>query len=90
MKNIITPEYLKISGLKEDINHMKNNLEERFIELRDENSKYSIKILELEQELQKTREQLENANTIIQHVVYNTNDSQGLAYEYLEANLLLK
>ena len=38
---------------------LKDNLKERFIELRKENSKYSIKILELEQELQKTREQLE-------------------------------
>ena len=35
---------------------LKNNLEEIFIELRNENSKYSIKILELEQELQKTRD----------------------------------
>lgn len=30
MINITTPEYLKIYGLKEDINHMKNNLEEVF------------------------------------------------------------
>lgn len=44
---------------------MKNNLEERFIELRNENSKYSIKILELEQELQKTREQLEKCESAL-------------------------
>lgn len=44
---------------------MKNNLEERFIELRNENSKYSIKILELEQELQKTREQLGVAEAVL-------------------------
>lgn len=45
---------------------MKNNLEERFIELRNENSKYSIRVLELEQELQKTREQLEKAEKVIE------------------------
>lgn len=28
MKNITIPEYLKIYGLKEDTNHMKNNLEQ--------------------------------------------------------------
>lgn len=44
---------------------MKNNLEERFIELRNENSKYSIKILELEQELQKIRDQLEVAEAVL-------------------------
>lgn len=44
---------------------MKNNLEGIFIELRNENSKYSIKILELEQELQRTIEQLEIA---IKHI----------------------
>ena len=44
----------------------------------------------LKQELQETREQLKSANIVIHHVVYNTKDSQSLAYEYLEANLLLK
>ena len=43
----------------------KNNLKERFIELRNENSKYSIKILEQEQELQKTREQLEKCESAL-------------------------
>ena len=44
---------------------LKNNLEEIFIELRNENSKYSIKILELEQELQKTREQLSRCEKLL-------------------------
>jgi len=61
---------------------------------RDEFKKYSTvwfdKKNELEQELQKTREQLEHANTVIQHVIYNSQDSQSLAYEYLESNKLLK
>lgn len=38
---------------------LKNNLEERFIELRNENSKYSIKVLELEQELAQVRKEIE-------------------------------
>ena len=54
---------------------LKNNLEERFIELRDENSKYSIKILELEQELQKTREQLDKAEKVIEF--YADGDNYG-------------
>ena len=53
----------------------KNILEERFIELRNENSKYSIKILELEQELQKTREQLEKAENVIEF--YADGDNYG-------------
>lgn len=48
---------------------LKNNLEERFIELRNENSKYSIKILELEQELQKTREQLNTCEKLLMRFV---------------------
>ena len=44
---------------------LKDNLEEIFIELRNENSKYSIKVLELEKELQKTREQLEKCESAL-------------------------
>lgn len=43
----------------------------------------------LEQELAKVKAQLDRANSIIHHVVYNKNDSQGLAYEYLEKYELL-
>lgn len=45
-----------------------------------------VEKVQLEQQLQKTRKQLESANAVIHHVVYSTEDSQGLAYEYLELN----
>lgn len=44
----------------------------------------------LNQEIKTLKEQLESANAVIYHVVYSTEDSQGLAYGYLEENSLLK
>jgi hypothetical protein len=41
-------------------------------------------------ELTKVKEQLDKANKVINHLVYNSEDSQTLAYEYLEAYDLLK
>ncbi len=44
----------------------------------------------LESEIVSLKQQLEKANGIIRHVVYDRSDSSGLAYEYLEENDLLK
>ena len=47
----------------------------------------------LNEQYEKVRElekQLEKANKIINHMVYNTTDTSGLAYEYLEACDLLE
>jgi len=44
----------------------------------------------LESEIVSLKKQLEKANEIIRHVVYDRSDSSGLAYEYLEENDLLK
>ena len=66
---------------------MNNNLEERFVELRNENSKYSIKILELKQELKKTREQLEKALIHLKIVLVDdtTSDQFCDAEEFLSS-----
>ena len=66
---------------------LKNNLEARFIELRNENSKYSIKVLELEQELQKTREQLEEKDKEIEEYRLNAIGKMNLEIAHENSEL---
>ena len=68
-----------------NINYVKSKITE-LREILDED----FTIIEVQDEVDMLRDQLQKANEVIKHVVYNSKDSTGLAYRYLENNNLLE
>lgn len=71
-----------------EIDELKNKLEklQNFTGVYVDTDSFS----EFEQENKKLKKQLEKANVVINHVCHSTQDSQSLAWEYLEANKVTK
>ena len=72
----------KIEALEQEITRLKRQL----VGVAEQLEKNEKLFAEQNEQL---KQQLEKANEIIRHVIYDHNDSSELAYKYLEQNNLL-
>ena len=65
-------------------------LEAKIDELEQENLIYFNLLDSRENEIVKLKKQLKEANSIITHVIFDSKDSQNIAYDYLAKHGLIK